>query len=309
MHNVAKEVILRMDRTIGHRSLIKILLLFLSISLFLGKNTSAFADTFADNGRIAFVSVPPIAYFVEKIGGETIRVESLINPGDDPHIYEPKPKQMADLSKAMLYFSTNFPFERTLLMKIKATNPNLTITNTGYGISYMEDAAHKGHEGEDGFDPHIWTSPLNAFKIAENIYRGLVSANPEEVEIYRKNYLELLRSIAKLDEELWERSKSARGMKFLVFHPAWSYFARDYGLIQVPVEQEGKEPKGAQLSRLIEDAKKEGIKVLFVSPQHSKRSAKTIADAIGAKIVEIDPLSKKWDESLRSMVEILCEAL
>jgi len=294
-----------MDRTIGRRGLIKILLLFLSISLFLDKSTSAFAD----NERIAFVSVPPIAYFVEKIGGETIRVESLINPGDDPHVYEPKPKQMADLSKARLYFSTNFPFERNLLTKIKATNPNLTITNTGYGISYMEDAAHKGHEGEDGFDPHIWTSPLNAFKIAENIYRGLVSANPEEVEIYRKNYLELLRSIAKLDEELWERSKSAREMKFLVFHPAWSYFARDYGLIQIPVEQEGKEPKGAQLSRLIEDAKKEGIKVLFVSPQHSKRSAKTIADAIGAKIVEIDPLSKKWDESLRSMVEILCEAL
>lgn len=298
-----------MDRTIGHRSLIKILLLFLSISLFLDKNTSAFADTFADNERIAFVSVPPIAYFVEKIGGEMLRVESLINPGDDPHVYEPKPKQMADLSKARLYFSTNFPFERNLLTKIMATNPNLTITNTGYGISYIADAAHKGHEGEDGFDPHIWTSPLNAFKIAENIYRGLVSANPEEVEIYRKNYLELLRSIAKLDEELWERSKSVRGMKFLVFHPAWSYFARDYGLIQVPVEQEGKEPKGAQLSRLIEDAKKEGIKVLFVSPQHSKRSAKIIADAIGAKIVEIDPLSKKWDESLRSMVEILCEAL
>lgn len=305
MHNVAKEDILRMGRTIGHRGLIKILLLFLSMSLFLVKNTSAFAD----NGEIVFVSVPPIAYFVEKIGGETIRVESLINPGDDPHVYEPKPKQMADLSKARLYFSTNFPFERNLLTKIKATNPNLTITNTGYGISYMEDTAHKGHEGEDGFDPHIWTSPLNAFKIAENIYRGLVSANPEEVEIYRKNYLELLRSIAKLDEELWERSKSARGMKFLVFHPAWSYFARDYGLIQVPVEQEGKEPKGAQLSRLIEDAKKEGIKVLFVSPQHSKRSAKTIADAIGADIVEIDPLSKKWDENLRSMVEIVCEAL
>lgn len=296
-----------MGRTIGHRGLIKILLLFLSISLFLVKNTSAFAD--ADNGEVVFVSVPPIAYFVEKIVGETMRVESLINPGDDPHVYEPKPKQMADLSKARLYFSTNFPFERNLLTKIKATNPNLTITNTGYGISYMEDAAHKGHEGEDGFDPHIWTSPLNAFKIAENIYRGLVSANPEEVEIYRKNYLELLRSITKLDEELWERSKSARGMKFLVFHPAWSYFARDYGLIQVSVEQEGKEPKGAQLSRLIEDAKKEGIRVLLVSPQHSKRSATTIADAIGAEIVEIDPLSKKWDENLRSMVEIVCEAL
>jgi len=294
-----------MGRMIGRRGLIKILLLFLSVILFLDKNTSAFAD----NGEIVFVSVPPIAYFVEKIGGETIRVKSLINPGDDPHVYEPKPKQMVDLSKARLYFSTNFPFERNLLTKIKATNPNLIITDTGYGISYMEDAAHKGHEGEDGFDPHIWTSPLNAFKIAENIYRGLVSANPEEVEIYRKNYLELLRGIAKLDEELWERSKSARGKKFLVFHPAWSYFARDYGLIQVSVEQEGKEPRGAQLSRLIEDARKEGIKVLFVSPQHSKRSAKTMADAIGAEIVEIDPLSKKWDENLRSMVEILCEAL
>ncbi|HHZ04030.1 metal ABC transporter solute-binding protein, Zn/Mn family [Acetomicrobium hydrogeniformans] len=294
-----------MGRMIGRRGLIKILLLFLSVILFLDKNTSAFAD----NGEIVFVSVPPIAYFVEKIGGETIRVQSLINPGDDPHVYEPKPKQMVDLSKARLYSSTNFPFERNLLTKIKATNPNLIITDTGYGISYMEDAAHKGHEGKDGFDPHIWTSPLNAFKIAENIYRGLVSANPEEVEIYRKNYLELLRGIAKLDKELWERSKSARGKKFLVFHPAWSYFARDYGLIQVSVEQEGKEPRGAQLSRLIEDARKEGIKVLFVSPQHSKRSAKTIADAIGAEIVEIDPLSKKWDENLRSMVEILCEAL
>jgi len=305
VHNVVKEDILRMGRTIEHRGLIKFLLLFLSLSLFLDKNTSAFAD----NGETVFVSVPPISYFVEKIGGETIRVESLVNPGDDPHVYEPKPKQMVDLSKVRLYFSTNFPFERSLLAKIKATNPNLTITDTGYGISYMADAAHKGHEGEGDFDPHIWSSPLNTFKIAENIYRGLVSANPEGVKIYRKNYLELLKSIAKLDEELWERSKSIRGRKFLVFHPAWSYFARDYGLIQVSVEQEGKEPKGAQLSRLIEDAKQEGIKVLFVSPQHSKRSAKTIADAIGAEIVEIDPLSKEWDESLKSMVEILCEAL
>jgi len=265
-------------------------------------------DTHLASGEEAFVvfaSVPPMAYFVERIGGSVIKAEALIGSGDDPHTFEPKPKQMAALSSARAYFATGFPFEANLLPKIKAANPKLVVVDAAYGIPLIKDDGHEGGHS----DPHIWTSPLVALRIADNVYRGLVSVDPEGKDTYRKNYRAFLKEIADLDAELWENLKGVRGKKFIVFHPAWGYFANDYGLIQVSIEAEGKEPKGADLARLIEMARLEGTKAILVSPQHSKAGAKVIADAIGARLAEIDPLAKDWAENLKAVSKILAEVL
>jgi len=248
---------------------------------------------------VAFTSVPPIAYCIERIGDSRVQANSMISPSDDPHTFEPKPKQMVSLSKASIYFSTDFPFERGILPKLKSSNPNLTVVDAGYGVP----------GDQDGSDPHIWTSPLAMLRIADNIYRGLVSVDPQGAEVYRKNYQDFLRDIVALDSKIWDTLKGVRGKKFVVFHPSWGYFAKDYGLTQVAIEVEGKEPKGADLARLIEEAKAERIKVVFVSPQHSKKGAKAVADAIGGKLIEIDPLSKDWANNLISVADTFARVL
>ncbi|HOJ82501.1 MAG TPA: zinc ABC transporter substrate-binding protein [Acetomicrobium flavidum] len=248
---------------------------------------------------VAFTSVPPIAYCIERIGEGRVQVYSMISPSDDPHTFEPKPKQMASLSKAGIYFSTDFPFERVILPKIKSSNPNLAVVDVGYGLP--------GYGNEQ--DPHIWTSPLAMLKIADNVYRGIISADPKGAEAYRKNFQDFLGDIVALDIKIWDTLKDVRGKKFVVFHPSWGRFAKDYGLTQVPIEVEGKEPKGADLARLIEAAKAEGVKAIFVSPQHSKKGAKAVADAIGARLIEIDPLSKDWANNLLSVANTFARVL
>jgi zinc transport system substrate-binding protein len=278
---------------------------FFLLTFVVVEGTIGIRSASSEEALLAFVSVPPMAYFVERIGGSGIKAEALIRPGDDPHTFEPKPKQMAALSSARAYFATGFPFEANLLPRIKATNPKLVVVDAAYGIPFLEDGDHEG----DRSDPHIWTSPLAALRIADNVYRGLASIDHDGIDVYRERYRTFLKEITDLDAELWETLKGVRGKKFIVFHPAWGYFANDYGLIQVSIEAEGKEPKGADLARLIEMARLEGTKAIFVSPQHSKAGAKVIADAIGANLIDIDPLAEDWTENLKAVSKILAEAM
>lgn len=278
---------------------------FFLLTFVVAEGTIGIRSASSEEALLAFVSVPPMAYFVERIGGSGIKAEALIRPGDDPHTFEPKPKQMAALSSARAYFATGFPFEANLLPRIKATNPKLVVVDVAYGIPFLEDGDHEG----DRSDPHIWTSPLAALRIADNVYRGLASIDHDGIDVYRERCRTFLKEITDLDAELWETLKGVRGKKFIVFHPAWGYFANDYGLIQVSIEAEGKEPKGADLARLIEMARLEGTKAIFVSPQHSKAGAKVIADAIGVNLIDIDPLAEDWTENLKAVSKIFAEAM
>lgn len=278
---------------------------FFLLTFAVAEGTIGIRSASSEEAFLACVSVPPMAYFVERIGGSGVRAEALIGPGDDPHTFEPRPKQMAALSGARVYFAIGFPFEASLLPRIKATNPKLVVVDAAYSIPFLEDGDHEG----DRSDPHIWTSPLAALRIADNVYRGLASIDRGGMVVYREHYRVFLKEIIDLDAELWETLKGVRGKKFIVFHPAWGYFANDYGLIQVSIETEGKEPKGADLARLIEMARLEGAKAIFISPQHSKAGAKVIADAIGANLIEIDPLAEDWAENLKTVSKILAEAM
>jgi zinc transport system substrate-binding protein len=251
-----------------------------------------------------FVSILPQKYFVEKIGGDLVDVSVMVEPGASPHTYEPKPKQMVALAKTNIYFAIGVPFETTWLEKIAATNPNMLIVHTEAGIKKIPmKAEHQGSQLEQEHhgtkDPHVWLSPPLVMIIAGNMLQALVKVDPAHRSVYEKNHDSFIRELVALDAEIRAAlSGKGKGAEFMVFHPAWGYFARAYGLEQVPIELEGKQPKAAELQSLIQYAKARGIKVIFAEPQFSWQAAQAIAKAIDGQIVFVDPLAADWDRNL-----------
>ncbi|HEY66831.1 MAG TPA: zinc ABC transporter solute-binding protein, partial [Thermoflexia bacterium] len=260
--------------------------------------TSTATPTAAGGKVRVVVSILPQAYFVERIGGDRVEVTVMVPPGASPATYEPTAGQMRDLSQADVYVRIRVPFEEAWMDKIAAANPGMLIVDSSAGIERI-----------GGKDPHIWLSPRLVKVQAENIYQGLIEVDPEHAGFYAQNKEQFVADLDALDAEIAETLAGAKGKKFMVFHPAWSYFARDYGLEQIPVEVEGKEPSAAELAELIETAKTNDIEVIFVSPQFSTRSAETIARQIGGKVVFVDPLARDWMNNLRSVARTLAQEM
>ncbi len=259
------------------------------------------------------VSIAPQKYFVDRIGGEMADTTVLLPPGANPHTFEPKPSQIRALGQADLYLAIGVEYENTLLPKIKSTHPDLNIVHLDRGIqkiSMLQDCDHVHDHGHEGLDPHVWLSPDLAMIIADNVYRALTDAMPGAESEFRNNYLTFIRELLELDQKIKSVfSDVSPGSRFMVFHPAWGYFARAYGLVQVPVEVEGREPRSADLKELIDTARAEGIKVVFVSPQFSKRSARTIADSIDGETISIDPLAENWKDNMLTVAEKFRKAM
>jgi len=267
-----------------------------------------------------FVTIEPQRYFVRQIGGDFVDCQVMVPPGADAHTYEPKPKQMAALSGARLYFATGLEFEEANLDKIISINPAIRVVHTDEGIKKMPMSPHK-HEGElheegkgendehHGLDPHIWLSPQLVKIQAATILKALCEIDPAHKNQYEANYRNFISRIEQLDAELQILFKGKSGMKFIVFHPAWGYFANSYNLGQVPVEIEGKEPKPAQLMELIEHARENNIKVIFAQPQFSAKSAKIVAREIGGEVIFADPMAYEWFNNLRYVAKKFNDAL
>lgn len=266
-----------------------------------------------------FVSIVPQKYFVKKIGGDLVDISIMVQPGASPATYEPKPKQMVALSIAKIYFAIGVPFEKAWLKKISAANPKMLVVHTEAGIEKRPMKAHhhpegeEHHEGEDHHgikDPHVWLSTPLVKILARNILQGLLEVDPVHSSDYEANYKKFIVELDDLDAEIRGIfAGKGNGMEFMVFHPAWGYFADVYGLHQVPIEIEGKDPKPAQLKHLIEHAKEHGIKVIFVQPQFSIQSAETIANAIGGEVVFANPLALDWANNIRKQAAKFKEAL
>ena len=266
-----------------------------------------------------FVSLVPQKYFVQQIGKNLVDIQVMIPPGADFHVYEPKPKQMVALARTQLYFAIGIEFEKARLKKISRVNPHMKIVRTDQGIQKIpmparyhrdekddrhaksESGKDQNHRAVNRLDPHIWLSPPLVKKQARAILAALQEIDPGHHLIYEANYHEFFTEIADLDSELKNILSDKRGLQFMVFHPAWGYFAHTYGLQQVPVEIEGKNPKPAQLKELIEHARENDIKTIFAQPQLSARSAEIIAREIGGQIVLADPLAEDWADNLRKV--------
>ncbi|WP_456390047.1 metal ABC transporter solute-binding protein, Zn/Mn family [Hydrogenimonas sp.] len=248
------------------------------------------------------VSIIPQKYFVKKIARDLADVTVMVVPGANPATYEPKPSQMKKIARADLYFSIGVPFEKAWLPRFRAQNPKMKIVDITEGIKKVPMQSHHHHHDRhhlaSSLDPHVWLSPPLVKILAENITKSLQSEDPAHSKIYAKNLAKFEKEIDMLDEKLKKTLEPCRGRAMMVFHPSWGYFARTYGLRQIPIEIEGKEPKSKELIHLIHEAKEEGVDTLFVQPQFSQRTARIIAKAIGASIVPADPLAENWSRNL-----------
>ncbi|MEW6136868.1 MAG: zinc ABC transporter substrate-binding protein [Thermodesulfobacteriota bacterium] len=289
----------------------------------------------------AFVSILPQKYFLERVGGDRVRVSVLVGPGSSPHTYEPTPRQMTELAQADIFFRIGVPFENVVMPKIQALHKGLTVVDTRDGIELRksdEDHNHEAHtpkphkhdsaqgraklnhkhrsEAEDDhhheageLDPHIWLDPVLVKRQAETMCSALIKIDPAHEKTYRENLKKFESDLDEVNSLVAKALSRVKGKEIFVFHPAYGYFADRYGLKQRAVETGGKEPGAKQLAALIDRAKKAGVKVIFVQPQFDRKNATTIARAIGGAVIPLDPLAPDYLENLRDMARKVESAL
>jgi zinc transport system substrate-binding protein len=251
-----------------------------------------------------FVSVLPQAYLAERIADGHAEVEVLVPPGQEPHTYGPTPKQMTRLSEAQAFFRIGVPFEDTLVPKLSSAG-QLRIVDTTEGIERISST----DEDEPGMDPHTWTSPRLAKAQAATMCRTFVEIDPSHRSDYEANLRKLDADLDELDAEIAAALAPLKGRTFFVFHPAFGYFARDYGLKQEAVETGGKAPGPRHVKELIDKARAEGVRVIFVEPQFSRQAAEAIAREIGGAVVSIDPLAGDYLANIRRVAHEIRDAL
>jgi len=289
----------------------KFLILMLPLIWLIGCKPSQTKQDLKKN--VVTVSILPQQYFVNKIAGDLLEVNVMIPPGASPVTYEPTPKQMQELSKSFAYFRIgHIEFEKSWMKNFENMNPDMKVINTSVNANLIEPEHdhgehdghhHEGHHHHHGIDPHIWTSPKEVKKQAELIYQFLINELPEQKEIFEKNYNQFVIEIDSLDNYLSTVLAPYKDKKFLIFHPALSYIARDYGLEQISIEIDGKEPTPAIIQEIISIAKREQIKIVFVQKQFSTHNAEVIANEINGIVVQIDPLDPDWTGGIKNIAD------
>ena len=256
---------------------------------------------------IITVTIEPLRYFTEAIAGEHFKVVSMVPKGSSPESYDPTPQQLVALGNSQAYLRIGYiGFEQAWMKKLEANHPNMKIYDTSQGIDLIRSEGHwhGDHFHEGGVEPHIWNSTRNASMMADNIYKALCELDSTHQEEYKHRLDSLKKTIARTDENVKAILKNA-SMSFLIYHPTLSYFARDYGLKQISIEEGGKEPSPAHLKELIELCKKEKIRVIFVQQEFDQRNAQLIADELGIKVVSINPLSYDWTDEMENAARSL----
>jgi zinc transport system substrate-binding protein len=246
-------------------------------------------------GRLAvFAGIPPVRYLVEQIGGRHVNVGVLVQPGQDPHTFEASPQQVVALGRAVVFFKIDMPFETTVLEKIQEGNERLVIVDVAKNIKKLPLVGPCCEEGDhdDELDPHVWLSPPLLKTIAANIADGLCQADPPHAKDYRRGLSLLSRRLDALDRQVRRKLAPYRGRTFYVFHPGFAYFADAYGLKEEAVQLGGQMPTGRHLFALVEKAKADGVKTVFVQPEFDPQSAQSVADALGAQVVQINGLAE-----------------
>ena len=254
------------------------------------------------------VSILPQQTFLQAIGGDKVNITLMVKPGNSPHTYEPKPSQMRAISNADIYFAIGVEFEKAWLTRFQNQNKVMKVIDISEGIKKIEiqkhshrDDEHKKQDEHEAKDPHVWTSPKNVKIIAQNIYNELIKIDNLNKEYYQQNLNKFLLHVDYTDKQI--RKNLQKNQKFMVFHPSWGYFAKEYNLIQISIEIEGKSPKPKELQHLIEEAKKEKVNVIFTSPEFSDSIAKQIANELKIPVVKISPLDKNWSQTLINLAK------
>ncbi len=243
------------------------------------------------------VTIPPYKYFVEKIAGDKVDVNVMVSNGNNPETYEPNAQQMMELSNSALYLKVgSIGFEQTWIKKLQDNAPDMKLIDTSVGITPAKTPG-------GNIDPHVWMSCKNARIIASNMLKALCELEPKHKTFFEKNYKSLLSIIDKRDSTIKESFKENPDLvrKFVIYHPILTYFARDYGLEQLPIEEEGREPSAAQLKSLIERARKQKIRYCLIQAEFANRNTTTFIKESQTKAMDINPLQADWANAMKEV--------
>ena len=243
------------------------------------------------------VTIPPYQYFVDKIAGDKVDVNVMVSNGNNPETYEPNAQQMMELSNSALYLKVgSIGFEQTWMKKLQDNAPDMKVLDTSVGIKPAQTPG-------GNIDPHVWMSCKNARIISSNIFKALCQLEPENKTFFQKNYQQLLSSIDRQDSIIRKSFKDNPEMvrKFVIYHPILTYFARDYQLEQLAIEEEGREPSAAQLKSLIERARKQKIRYCLIQAEFANRNTTTFIKESQTKAMDINPLQADWANAMKEV--------
>ncbi len=255
------------------------------------------------------VTIEPIRYFTEQIAGDKFTVVSMVPSGSSPETYDPTPRQLTSLSESRAYLRIGYiGFEQTWMERLTENAPRMEVFNLSQGVSLIQEAEHHhdDHAHQGGVEPHIWNSPTNARIIVQNIYQALCELDTPNRDYYAANLQRVIAEIEETDHTIRDLLTQPHDSTFLIYHPALSYYARDYQLRQVCLEENGKEPSVAHLKELITRCKAEQVRTIFVQQEFDSRNAELIAGETGARLVTINPLSYEWRKELIETTKALC---
>jgi len=305
----------------------KFIIIGIVVALLVGVALFASYDSTSNEKVGVLVTIVPQAKIVEFIGGEFVDITIMVPPGQDPHTFEPTPEQMKKVADATAYFKvgSGVEFEVIHMDTILEQNSDLELFDCSHDITVISFDEHYGneahheegeehddehgdeHEGDDhdheGTDPHIWLSPVNFKKMAEEVYNGLVEIDPEHQEEYQTNYQAYISKLDDLHTNVSNLLEPYEGKSFMVYHPAWGYFGDSYHLHMIAIEDEGKEPGLQGLNAIIQQAQDENITVIFVAPQFDTTNAETVATEIGGIVVFANPLMTNYEETITKLAE------
>lgn len=254
--------------------------------------------------KTIFVTITPMQSIIEEITAGDFDIEVIVPKGASPETFEPTPKQVTSFSDAEFIFSTGIiDFEQSLVERISG---DAEVVNLSNGIELIAGScSHGNHQHKHGVDPHIWTSPRALRTMVTNAHKAIMAHYPDSVK-YTEATGRLLERINKLDNYCATRIKAESVEAMMIYHPAYTYYARDYGIEQIAIEHDGKEPSLRQTTALIEKAKEHGVKAILRQPQYSEDKVRAIANDAGAEIITTDPLAEDILGEIERVTEIIC---
>lgn len=281
-------------------------LLATAVGMLLGLSGCHQRDTTA--GISIAVSLPPQASLLREITGDSVEIVTLMQADANPEAFEVTVNDMRAVNDAAVYLKAgNLPFEETLVKRIGESNPGLHFVDTSAGVSLMHGTHSHGNHSHDVADPHTWTSVPNLKIIAANMLAAVCEADPDRKDYYTANYNRLAARLDSIDASIASRIGNAASRSFLIWHPSLSYFARDYGLEQIPVGQDNKEMTPGQMRDTHRRAVDEGVKVMFIQQNFDARQAQTLAEELGLTIVQINPLDGDYLKQFNIIADAIAE--
>jgi zinc transport system substrate-binding protein len=288
----------------------KKILLVLFLAIILAACSSNQHKTGGNDKPVVTVSILPQKTFVEKIAGDDFDVQVLVPQGASPESYSLLPSQLKQISRSKVWFRIGYiGFELSWREKVEQINRNMRVVNLSEGLDLIvgEEIQHGDHVHIDGVDPHIWLSPTLVKQMAGRMTEVLAELNPEKGAEYRENYQNFVTEIDQVDAQIRNELKDYQGNAFVTFHPSLSYYARDYGLVQYPLESGGKEPTAQHMAKMIEIARKEKIDVIYIQSEFDREHARVFAEEIKGRVIEVWPLNPDWEKNLLEMTHLFIE--